>query len=190
MNYQSKWETFRRWCQREGHSTSVPSSQEVADFLLFFHIDLQLSASAIKGYRAMLNGVFTHKGLDLSQDRVTTAIIKACNRRVPHSGPKIPAWNLDVVLRALVRAPFEPLASASLRHVTMKTLFLVALATAKRVGELQALSATVPKQGDDMLLSYLPEFVAKTETQLRPLPREFLLLGLRSILGQDDEERL
>ena len=41
-----------------------------------------------------------------------------------------------------------------------------------------------------MLLSYLPEFVAKTETQLRPLPREFLLLGLRSILGQDDEERL
>ena len=99
----------------------------------------------------------------------------------PRAGSKIPAWNLDVVLRTLVRAPFEPLASASLRHVTMKTLFLVALATAKRVGELQALSATVPKQGDNMLLFYLPEFVAKTETQLRPLPREFLLLGLRSI---------
>ena len=46
----------------------------------------------------------------------------------------------------------------------MKTLFLVALATAKRVGELQALSNCVAVQGDDMILSYLPEFAAKPES--------------------------
>ena len=40
-----------------------------------------------------------------------------------------------------LRSPvFEPLSLSSLRNLTRKTLSLVALATAKRVGELQALS--------------------------------------------------
>ena len=43
-----------------------------------------------------------------------------------------------------LRSPvFEPLSSASLRDLTRKTLFLVALATAKRVGELRALLRVV-----------------------------------------------
>ena len=68
--------------------------------------------------------------------------------------------NLDVVLKALSLAPFEPLRFASFRYLTKKTLFLVLLTTAKRVGEIQALSHRVAWQGDDILLSYLPEFFA------------------------------
>ena len=51
-----------------------------------------------------------------------------------------------------------------LRTITKKTIFLLALAMAKRVGELQALSWVVPSSGDDLVLSYLPYFVAKTES--------------------------
>ena len=47
--------------------------------------------------------------------------------------------------------------------VSKKTLFLVALATAKRVGELQAVSRQVSFRGEDMYVSYLPHFVAKTD---------------------------
>ena len=190
MNYQSKWKTFRKWCRREGHTSSTLSSQKVADFLLFLHQERRLSASAILGYKAVLNGIFSFRGFDLCSDKVVTAIVRACCRQVRRSGPKVPAWNVDVVLRALLTPPFEPMDTADLRHVTMKTLFLVALATAKRVGELQALSAVFARRGEDWVLSYLPEFVAKTETQLHPLPTEFLLQNLTAILGPDGEDRL
>ena len=54
----------------------------------------------------------------------------------------------------------------------------MALATAHRVGELQALSAVVSSLGGDLFLSYLPEFQAKAESEARPLPRSF-----RPLLG-------
>ena len=72
----------------------------------------------------------------------------------------------------------------------MKTLFLVVLATAKRVGEIQAFSAHVAVQGEDLLLSYLPEFAAKTESAVNPIAREFCLRSLSAVVGSDDEERL
>ena len=50
----------------------------------------------------------------------------------------------------------------------MKVSFLLALVTAKRVGELQALSSCVADHGPDLSLSYLPEFVAKTESERNP----------------------
>ena len=47
-----------------------------------------------------------------------------------------PSWDLDKVLKLLRGPPFEPLDSIDLKHLTQKCLFLVALATAKRVSEL------------------------------------------------------
>ena len=73
---------------------------------------------------------------------------------------------------------YEPLQSQGLRTLTKKVLFLVALATAKRVIELQALSQVVPSSGDDLVLSYLQVFVAKTECPSNPLPRSFRVKAL------------
>ena len=101
-----------------------------------------------------------------------------------------PSWDVEVVLRALRSPPFEPLVSCSLRDLTIKTLFLVSLATAKRVGELQALSYRVAKSGQDLTLTYLPEFVAKTETSDNPIPRSFLLKSLTDFVGDLEEELL
>lgn len=54
--------------------------------------------------------------------------------------PKLPrmAWDLNMVLAKLVIVPFEPLCSASLKHLTWKTMFLVAITSARRISELQA----------------------------------------------------
>ena len=84
-----------------------------------------------------------------------------------------PSWDLPTVLNYLRSPSFEPLSSASLRDLTCKTLFLPSLATAKRVGELQALSRRVSFSSSSAGLSYVPEFVAKTESAIRPLPRSF-----------------
>ena len=62
--------------------------------------------------------------------------------------------------------------------LTLKTLFLLALATAKRVGELQALFSIVTFVGADACLSYIPQFVAKSESLTRSIPRSFLVKSL------------
>ena len=69
-----------------------------------------------------------------------------------------------------------------------KFLFLMSLATAKWVGELQAVSRTVSFVRSDACLSYVPEFVAKTESISNPLPRSFLVASLSDfVAGLDDE---
>ena len=54
----------------------------------------------------------------------------------------------------------------------------MALATAKRVGELQVLSRIVSTSSSSAGLSYVPEFLAKTETVVQPLPRTFAIQSL------------
>ena len=90
-----------------------------------------------------------------------------------------PSWSLAKTLEYLKGPVFEPLGSCDWRNLTKKTLFLVALATAKRIGELQAISHSISFQSEDAFLSYLPEFVAKTETLKNPVPRSFKLKSLK-----------
>ena len=85
---------------------------------------------------------------------------------------------------------FEPISNASLRDLTRKTLVLVALATAKRVEELQALSRVVSFSSSSAGLSYVPEFLAKTETAVRPLPRTFEVQSLSDFVAGLSEDLL
>ena len=101
-----------------------------------------------------------------------------------------PAWDLSKVLTYLVSPAFEPLSQASFRALTLKTLFLLALATAKRVGELQALSSIVTFVGEDACLSYIPQFVAKLESLTRSIPRSFLVKSLADFAAGLDTDLL
>ncbi|KAM4703053.1 transmembrane gamma-carboxyglutamic acid protein 2 [Rhinophrynus dorsalis] len=57
----------------------------------------------------------------------------------------IPPSDLNLVLQQLASHPyFEPLDSISLKHLTLKTAFLTAVTSARRVSELQALEAVSP----------------------------------------------
>ena len=101
-----------------------------------------------------------------------------------------PSWDLDLVLRFLNSSTFESLASSSLRNLAKEVLFLIFLATAKRVGELQAVSWYVSFVASDACLSYVPEFVAKTESSSNPLPRSFLVMSLSDFTAGLEEELL
>ena len=68
--------------------------------------------------------------------------------------------------------------------------FLLALATAKRVGELQALSSIVTFVGEDACLSYIPLFVAKSESLTRSIPRSFLVKSLADFAAGLDTDLL
>ena len=64
-----------------------------------------------------------------------------CNRHIfPVQISLPPKWDLSWVLVCLQKAPYEPLHKASKLHVTLKTAFLLALATAKRCSKIHALA--------------------------------------------------
>ena len=56
----------------------------------------------------------------------------------PRLTPVLLQWDLGIFLEAL-QPPYEPLREASLKHLTLKTVFLLAMASAGRRSELQAL---------------------------------------------------
>ena len=87
----------------------------------------------------MLSAVFRFHLPLLSSHPVICDLLRSFCLNAAESQLRPPAWDLSVVLRFLNTSAFEPLSAAPLRALTQKVLFLLALATAKRVGELQAL---------------------------------------------------
>ena len=101
-----------------------------------------------------------------------------------------PPWDLDAVLRYRIASTFESLSTTPLRSLSKKVLFLVALATAKRVGKLQAISRYVSFASSGACLAYVPEFLAKTESALHPLPRSFLVKSPADFAAGVDQDLL
>ena len=99
--------------------------------------------SSLKGYRAAINQVLNHKGIDLAAFVEISALIRHFEISCPPIEVKPPQWDLSLVLRSLTKAPYEPLGQTSLKMLTQKTAFLLAFASAKRVSELHGLSYKV-----------------------------------------------
>ena len=179
-NYLLKWFTYRRWCSDKGHSVSYLSVSKVADYFVWLWEDQGLSLFPVKAHCSMLSSVFRFKLPALGEDRVLQDLRSFVIER-PRRPQAPPSWDLDAVLRHLMSSAFEPLGSVSLRALTKKTLFLVSFVTAKRVSEIQALSKTVAAIGNDLVVLYLPHFIAKMERADAPDPRSFCILSLRGI---------
>ena len=186
--YQLKWQVYRSWCHSHGHSVSRPSLSKVADFLCWLRSSKNLSVSSIKGYRSMLSAVFRFHLPSLSTHPVLRDLLRSFCLESAERQLRPPAWDLSLVLRYLNTSAFEPLSVAPLCVLTQKVLILLALATAKRVGELQALSSVVTFVHGDACLSYVPQFVAKSESLTRSVPRSFLVKSLSDFAaGLDDD---
>ena len=169
-------------------TVSRPSLAKVADFLTWLRSSRRLGVSSIRGYRSMLSAVFRFHLPSLSSDPVLRDLLRSFKLSSAERILRPPAWDLAKVLRYLNSPHFEPLSQASLHALSLKTLFLLALSTAKRVGELQALSSIVTFVGVDACLSYIPQFVAKSESITRSIPRSFLVKSLSDFAaGLDDD---
>ena len=188
--YQRRWSVYRSWCSEQGHSISRPSLAKVADFLCWLRSARSLSVSSIRGYRSVLSAVFRFHLPSLSSDPVLRDLLRSFQLSSAERVLRPPAWDLARVLRYLNSPHFEPLSQASLRALSLKTLFLLALATAKRVGELQALSSIVTFVGGDACLSYIPQFVAKSESLTRFIPCSFLVKSLSDFVAGLDGDLL
>ena len=75
--------------------------------------------------------------------------------------------DFNLVLTFLMCSPFEPMNSCPLRLLTIKTVFLVAITSARRVSELQALSfnrSCINFYPDKLVLSTRASFLPKVVT--------------------------
>ena len=73
------------------------------------------------------------------QAKTMSDMITSMELQRPRMTPVPPQWDLDIILETLSKPPYVPLREASLKHLTLKTFFLLAMASAGRRSELQAL---------------------------------------------------
>ena len=163
--YQSRWQIFCGWCCGRGVAPVNATVPVVVDFLIYLRHDKGLSVSAVKGYSSALNSILALKGRDLASSREITMLFRSFLRSVDPVELRPPAWDIALVLQSLTGAPYETLRTCDERFLAQKTIFLLALASAKRIGELHALSYHVShsRNGGEVSFSFVPGFVAKTQ---------------------------
>ena len=100
-------------------------------------------------------------------------LLRSFSRSVDPVELRPPIWDIALVLQSLTGAPYEPLRTCDERFLAQKTLFLLALASAKRIGELHALSYRVShaRNWGEVSFSFIPGFVAKTQDPSSLAPR-------------------
>ena len=138
----------------------------------------------------MLASVFHFKLPDISTSPVLQDLVRSFKVEFPVRSVRPPSWVLEVVLSYLRSLAFEPLLSLLLQSLTKKVLFLVSLATARRVGELQALSNFVSFSSSGACVAYVSEFLAKVELALNPLSRSFIVKSLSDFAAGLEQELL
>ena len=136
--YQSKWALFERWCRENLVNFSTPSIKQVSDFFMYLYQDLNRHPSTIDGYRTAIVDTLGPTGLHISQSSDLNRLLSSFHRDHPKSSRNLPKCNLSVVLNELTKARFEPMKDTDLKPLTLKTAFLVALASGKRHSEIHA----------------------------------------------------
>ena len=136
--YKSKWTIFLKWCQSHEVDFRAPSVNQIADFLLHLFKERNLQPSTIEGYRTAIADMVGNDKINISTDENLTRLLDSFHRDRPKGRRGVPSWNLSLVLHQLTKAPFEPLRKASLKLLTFKTVFLLALGSGKRRSEIHA----------------------------------------------------
>lgn len=167
--YDAKWSTFVRWCHRRKIDPIEAPINTIADSLLYLFQARNCQMSTIKGYRSAISNTLRFiSGKTVGSHPVLSELIRSMELRRPVYRSLTPRWNLSWVLICLGKHPFEPLHKASMLHVTMKTVFLLAFASSKRRCEIHALSASEDnirfnKTDGSVSLQFVTGFLAKTQ---------------------------
>ena len=139
--YSSRVRHWDEWCTQGGHDPHHAPVKIVAEYLTqLFHKGFQ--TNTIAGYRSAIGSI--HKGFEdgstVSTNTTIHSVVKGAFTLRPPVQRLVPQWSLTLVLRRLAEAPYEPLGRASLKLLTFKCGFLLALATGRRSSQITALS--------------------------------------------------
>ena len=192
--YSARWKIFSDWCLQREVNPVDPALNDLVDFFCYLFDTLKLSVASIKGYRsAISNTLKFSKSADCTADPIISDLIKGFALRKPVSRSLTPKWNLTCVLWSLNKAPYEPLKTADIKYITLKAVFLLTFAAARR-SEIHALSIEegcfrYDRNSDSITLLTQPGFLAKKQLP-ESLPEPIVIPGLSQFCGSDTDDRL
>ena len=128
--------------------------------------DLNRPPATIGGYRTVILVSLGPAGLRIAQSADLNRLLSSFHRDRPKSARNIPKWNLSVVLNELVKKPFESMKDSDIKHLTLKTAFLLALVSGKQRSEIHAWVANkVSNLGQWEKVALFPssDFIAKNQ---------------------------
>jgi hypothetical protein len=178
------------WAERGQVDPCDPLVPQLCDFLMFLTQEKQFSQGTVKSYRsAICTTIRQSGGPDLSVNPILRELVNSLKVNAPMTAPKVPQWDIYLVLEALKGPPFEPAITCSLTHWSYKTAFLLALATTKRRSELHAIEFRATRwEKDAVHLFLLPEFIAKNQRPGENFP-PIVVPALAHTLKQGDPNR-
>ena len=131
---------FARWAAGQGFDPLDLTAAQIASFLFDLFDTHGLSPQTMRSYRTCIGSLLIPTGrARVVLHRTISDMIASMDLQRPRITPVVPQWDLGVVLEALSKSPYEPLREASFKHLTLKTVFLLAMASAGRRSELHAL---------------------------------------------------
>ena len=167
--YDDRWLRFARWAAGQGFDLLHPTAAQIASFLFTLFDTHGLSPQTVKGYRTCLGSVLNRTGkAKVVMHKTISDMIASMELQRPRVTPVLPQWDLGIVLEALGKPPYEPLREASFKHLSLKTVFLLAMASAGRRSELHALRfdqnyIQFKLKGAGVTLYFSPEFMRKNQ---------------------------
>ena len=140
--------------------------KNISDFFIYLYQDLNRRPSTIDGYRTAIVDTLGPAGHHIAQSSDLHRLLSSFHRDRPKNSRNLPKWNLSFVLNELTKAHFEPMKDTDLKHLTLKTAFLLALASGKRRSEIHAWGANkVSNLGQWEKVALFPssDFIAKNQ---------------------------
>ena len=195
--YEGRWKIFADWCAKRKADPWKSSIQLIADFLLSLFEEGRLKVRTIEGYRAAISASLKLKGRQVGSDPYLSSLVASFYVDRPVERNVVPAWDLSLVLGALILSPFEAkdMSSVSLKHLTYKTVFLLSLASGARRGEIHALDLSRTRwveDGREVVLRPHVGFMSKTHVARDPSTAlaGFRIKSLAHDLDRSDPDRL
>ena len=136
--YDQCWQAFSSWCES---GTIDPFSASTVVILQFLQslLDNGRASSTLRVYASAISAFhFGLNGFPVGQLPAVSRFLAGAARLRPMP-VHLPGWSLQPVLQALCTGSWEPIESVDMKFLTLKTVFLLAITSARRVSELQAL---------------------------------------------------
>ena len=168
--YDSRWKGYVAWCETRQLDPVSTNVTEVLEFLQELASQGK-KCDTVKGYLTVISQrhsrIMSHgKSCMLTELKPVQTWVRGLSVLNPRPRIIVPAWSLDIVLSALKKPPYFPLDALDLKHLTLRTVFLMAIASARRVSELHALRLGLMAWKPTEVLAYVdPTFLPKVHSQ-------------------------
>ena len=170
-NYKSKWVLFVDWASKKDPpcDPTHPSVALMSEFMEWLFRVRKIQASSINNYRSAV-AFFWKRVCDYSLPTdapVFKDLMRSFKRERPKPPKTVVPWNLQLVLEFFSSSKFSDWGAVTNKELTLKTVFLLALASGKRRSELHAFTVADTKlvhgQSPGAMLTPDSAFVSKTQ---------------------------